>query len=206
MKKEIKYLMYVVLTGIVIYTSVYFRPLDEKLAESHVIEFDANSFVAGIWKDDLVKVFDEAIDIRRLISKLQNEPEKTFNEEAHSLGIGNIGYFKISGTGTVLEVNENNVMLQVGDLLVELETEFIFGNAIRDASGLIRINDYNETSEFNSISESINDRIRSEVIPGFRASVEKGDEVFFKGAIELNKAHLDLTRPEVIPISIQIIQ
>ncbi len=73
----------------------------------------------------------------------------------------------------VLSVNENNVMLLVGDQIVEIETEFIFGNAVRDASGLIKINDYDKTSDFNLISETINDKIRSRSNSGFQG---KGKE------------------------------
>ena len=103
-------------------------------------------------------------------------------------------------------VNENNFLVIVGGQIVEIEMEFIFGNAVRDASGLIKANDYDKTADFNSISESINERIRNDVVPEFRTKVEKGNKVIFKGALELNKAHLDLSQPEVIPVSIQIIQ
>lgn len=201
-----KYIIGIVIIGIVAYNSLYFRPLDEKLAESKEVAFDAKLFVEGMWKNDLLAVYDTAIDLTMLIDQLGQNPELTFKQEAQALGIGNIGYFKVKGEGTVIAVNENNVLLQVGNLPVEIETEFIFGNAVRDASGLIKINDYDETSDFNLISEAINDKIRAEVIPPFKAKVENGNKVSFKGALELNKAHLNLDQPEVIPVSIQIIQ
>ncbi len=204
MKKGIKYTIVIAIAGIVIYGSVYFRPLDQKLAEGKEITFDAKSFVDGIWENELFTAYDSAPDLSILLDQLKSNPELTFELESKSLGIGNIGYFKVKGDGLVLSVNENNLMLLVGDQIVELETEFIFGNAIRDASGLIQINDYDKTSDFNLISETINDKIRTEVIPGLRAKVKKGNRVIFQGAIELNKAHLDLSLPEVIPVSIQI--
>lgn len=204
MKKGIKYSIVIAIVGIVIYSSVYFRPLDQKLAEGKEITFDAKSFVNGIWENELFAAYDSAPDLSDILDQLKSDPELTFELESKSLGIGNIGYFKVKGEGMVLSVNENNVMLLVGDQTIELETEFIFGNAVRDASGLIQVNDYDKTSDFNLISETINDKIRSEVIPGFRAKVKKGNSVRFQGAIELNKAHLDLNQPEVIPVSIQI--
>lgn len=206
MKKGIKYTIGVAIAGIVLYNSLYFRPLDEKLSEGKEITFDAKSYVDGIWDNDLLAAYDSAIDLTILLDQLARDPELTFKQEAQALGIGNIGYFKVKGEGTVLSVNENNVLLQVGGQPVEIETEFIFGNAVRDASGLVQVNDYDETSDFNRISESINDKIREEVIPDFRAKVEQGNKVLFKGAIELNRAHLDLSQPEVIPVFIQIIQ
>ena len=204
MKKGRKYSIVLAIVGIVIYSSVYFRPLDQKLAEGKEITFDAKSFVDGIWENELFAAYDSAPDLSVLLDQLKSDPELTFELESKSLGIGNIGYFKVKGEGLVLNVNENNLMLLVGDQVVELETEFIFGNAIRDASGLIQVNDYDKTSDFNLISETINDKIRTEVIPGLRANVKKGNIVLFQGAIELNKAHLDLNQLEVIPVSIQI--
>ena len=205
MKKGIKYAIGVAIVGMTMYNSIYFRPLDEKLAEEKAIEFDAKSFVDGMWQQELLMAYDSATDLTILLDRLKRDPELTFEQEAQALGIGNIGYFKVQGEGSVLNVHENNVLLQVGKLIVEIETEFIFGNAVRDASGLIQINDYDETSEFNLISESINDKIRKEVVPDFRSRVQKGNIVRFKGALELNRAHLKLDQPEVIPVSIQLI-
>lgn len=206
MKKRVKHIIGVFIAGVVIYNSLYFRPLDEKLAEGNKTAFDAKSYVDEIWSINLLPAYDSSTDIIVLLDALKKNPESGFTQKGQALGIGNIGYFKAQGEGTVLSVNENNVLLKVGGQIIEIETEFIFGNAVRDASGLIKVNDYDETADFNSISESINDKIRKEVIPDFRQEVEKGSSVNFKGAIELNKAHLKLSQPEVIPVTLQIIQ
>ena len=206
MKRAIKNIIGVIIAAIVIYNSVYFRPLDEEVSKEKENAFDAKSFVDGIWKKELLNIYDSAIDMTTLLAQLHENPEQTFAREAQALGIGNIGYFKVKGEGPVVRVNENNVLVSVGGEVVEIEMEFIFGNAVRDASGLIQANDYDKTADFNSISESINEIIRKEVVPGFRSKVEKGNKVVFKGALELNKAHLDLSQPEVIPVYIQIIQ
>ena len=206
MKRIIKNIIGIIIALVVIYNSVYFRPLDEELSKGKEIAFDAKSFVDGIWKNELLNVYDSAIDLTTLLTQLRENPEQTFAREAQALGIGNIGFFKVKGEGTVLGVNENNVLVRVGDQTIEIEMEFIFGNGVRDASGLIEANDYDKTADFNSISESINEKIRQEVIPEFRTKVAKDNKVIFKGALELNKVHLDLSQPEVIPVSIQIIQ
>lgn len=203
MKKGFKYLLRTVLAAIVIYNSLYFRPLNEKLAEEKEVVFDAKAFVDGIWQNALM-VYDSSILITTLLDQLKKNPQLTFEQHAQALGIGNIAYFKVNGDGVVQRVNENNILLKIDELSVEIETEFIFGNAVRDASGLIRINDFDETSDFNLISEAINDKIREEVIPNFRSNVKEGDRVFFKGSLELNKAHLNLDQLKVIPISLQI--
>ncbi len=204
MSQPIKYILGLLIAGVTFYNSIYIQPLSEKLANETVVAFDANKFVQNFWTKDLIPSFQSATNFTTLFDQLKKDPKNTFDKEGQSLGIGNIEYFKVQGEGTVSKVNENNVMLQVDDQVVEIETEFIFGNAIRDASGLIKINDYDQTADFNSISESINDKIRKEVIPNFKNTIQTGDRVAFQGAIELNKAYLNLNQPEIIPIHLEI--
>lgn len=201
-----KYIIGLVSLVVVVYNAIYLRPLDEKLAENQVEAFDAPGFVSSIWQKDLLPVYQSASDLTALLAGLKQNPKTVFESEGHALGIGNIGYFRVKGIGVVDQINENNVLIQVNDHPVEIETEFIFGNAVRDASGLIAVNDYDETSDFNSISEAINTKIREQIIPPFKANVKPGDSVLFQGAIQLNKAHLHLEDIEVIPVSIQIHQ
>lgn len=205
MKTSIKYIIGLVVSGIVLYNSIYIQPLDIKLAEDKEIEFDAKLFVDTFWSNELLGAYNSAADLTQLLSQLSQDPDLTFENEAQALGIGNIGYFRVEGEGTVLRVNENDVWVQVENQTIEIETEFIYGNAIRDASGLIQLNDYNKTSDFNSISEAINDKIRKEVVPTFKDQVLVGNKVQFKGALELNKAHLDLSQPEIMPLFLQLI-
>ena len=88
---------------------------------------------------------------------------------------------------------------------MRIATEYIFGNAVRDASGAIDINTFSNSMDFNNVSAEINRIIREKVIPPFRCKVKKGDRVEFTGAIELNQEHLKLDRIEVIPVSLKIL-
>ena len=200
-----KYIFGIVAVGFLGYHSVYFQALDKRLAADTEIEFDAKAYVEGIWSNELMKVYNDAPDISLIIESLKSDSAGAFEKYGSSLGIGNIGYFRVKGQGTVASINENNVLVKVGRTIIEIETEFVYGNAIRDASGLVKVNDYDNTSDFNSISESINEKIREEVIPVFRPGVKTGDKLRFQGAIELNQAHLDLEQIEVIPLTLQII-
>jgi predicted lipoprotein len=203
-RKAIKYGIGILVIGLLGYNSIYFQPLDKKLADNNEISFDAKAYVDGIWGNELRMVYKDAPDIALLIDSLEHNTAAAFETYGYALGIGNIGYFRVKGEGMVTAVNNNNVLLQVGSHVIEVETEFVYGNAIRDASGLVKLNDYDNSSDFNSISESINEKIRKELIPEFRSKVKIGDKVRFEGAIELNKAHLKLSRIEVIPITLQI--
>jgi predicted lipoprotein len=87
---------------------------------------------------------------------------------------------------------------------ITIATEYIFGNAVRDATGMININEFNNTMDFNNVSAEINKIIREKVLPSFKANIQNGDRIEFVGAIELNKEHLDLSNIEVIPVRVTV--
>src|SRR4029078_9801703 len=127
---------------------------------------------------------------------------------SHALGIGNIRYFLVKGQGQVVSVNENDVSIlaraDTNQTALKMATEFVFGNAIRDASGKIDINEFANTMDFNNVSAEINKIVRAEVLPQFKANVKKGDSLQFAGAIELNREHLNTNDIEVIPVQVKI--
>jgi hypothetical protein len=60
--------------------------------------------------------------------------------------------------------------------------------------------------DFNTVSSEINKIVRTEVLPPFKAMVKNGDSIQFAGALELNKAHLNVEDMEVIPVQLKIIK
>ena len=109
----------------------------------------------------------------------------------------------------MVAVNENDVLLQSktdsSHYTFHIATEFVFGNAIRDASGQIDINEFKNTMDFNNVSAEINKIVRAEVLPPFKKNIKKGDTVQFAGAIELNREHLNISDIEVIPVQLKIL-
>ena len=133
---------------------------------------------------------------------LKTKETKAFDTYSHALGVGNIRYFLVKGEGTVASVGDNtiSISLPTGET-VQLATEFIFGNATRDASGIIQITDFDNTTDLNSVSAALNDIIRKQVVPPLKAMAKPGSRLRFVGAMELNQAHVHLDNLVLIPIS-----
>ena len=116
----------------------------------------------------------------------------------------------ISVEGQVTAVNEDDLVLQItaGDssLTATLATEYIYGNAIRDASALVDVKDFPNTAELNSISEELNKLVRTTVLPAFRQKVKTGDKVQVVAAVEFNKEHVKWNQMELLPVRLQIMQ
>lgn len=208
-KKTIKYLVALVVIALVAFNSVYFKKLSEVKAATSSRQFDAAAYATDYLKNKLPGQLKNAIEINTLTSLLQAEPKKTFGQYSHALGIGNIRFFLVQGQGEIIKIEDDATTVLVKKdtvrQLVRIATEYVFGNAIRDASGLININEFNNTMDFNNVSAEINKIIRSEVLPPFKAQAQKGDVVQFVGAIELNQAHVKLDDIEVVPITLKIV-
>nr|WP_295923205.1 DUF2291 domain-containing protein [uncultured Dyadobacter sp.] len=203
MSKPIRYLLYVAAFALLAYNSVYFKRLDEVKA-GHAA-FNAAAYAKDFWEKQLIPGLGKAVELTTLNSLLDTDKDKAFDEYSHALGIGNVRYFMIKGTGKVTDVDENQVTVATGaGSEVRIATEYIFGNAVRDASGTIDINAFTNSMDFNNVSAEINRIIREKVVPPFRSRVKKGDNVTFCGAIELNREHMQTNSPELIPVRLQI--
>ena len=208
--KAIRYIIFIVVIVIVAFNSVYFKKLDEVKASQSAKDFNPVAYAQTFWTNKLMPGLARAIDITRLTNMLSTNPATTFDTYSHALGIGNLRYFLVKGKGIITSVNEDDisVLLQSDTTkqTITIAIEYIFGNAIRDATGLININEFNNTMDFNNVSAELNKIIREKVLPSFKQQAKKGNTIEFTGAIELNKEHLDLSEIEIVPIEIKILQ
>src|SRR6478672_4610551 len=144
-KKPIKYILVVVILFLLGYNSVYFRKLDV-INKAAAGQFDATTFTSNLWKEKMRDVISEAVNLRTVDSLLQSNPKETFASYSNSLSIGNYRYFMVRTTGTVDSVREDDVLLDVatsrGYTKLSVATEFVYGNSIRDASKLVRVEDF----------------------------------------------------------------
>ncbi|HEX6891625.1 MAG TPA: DUF2291 domain-containing protein [Chryseolinea sp.] len=207
--KVIKYFLLIVLIAFLGYKSVYFRKLDDVKAASSSKAFNATTFARNFYDNKLLLRADSAVDLGALISLLRSEPGQAFNKYSNALAIGNIRYFLVRGEGRITSIGDYATAIELAGQSVKtninIATEFVYGNAIRDASGLLKLNDFSNTADFNSISENINSIVRNEVLPGFVAKSKPGIGVKFAGAIELNEKYLAIDSIEVIPIRISVL-
>ena len=209
MSRYIKYLLLIAVIGLVAYKSVYVKKLSGmKVATDE--KFDAVAFSKKLWEEKLPAKLGSSVELTTFITTAQANPADAFSKYANALGIGNYRYALIKAEGIITVINNDDITLQVrlGDSLmtVKMATEFIYGNAIRDASGLVDVKDFPNTMDLNNISEELNKMVRKSVLPPFKAAVRKGDKVIVTGAIEIHKEHIKWNELEIIPVQLQIVQ
>ena len=206
--KPVKYIVYIVIAAFVLYNSVYFKKLDE-VRDGTARMFDATGFTDKLWKDKLPLKMDSAIELTAYLQMLQSNPAAAFEKYSNALAIGNYRYSLVKTAATVTAINEDDMDLAMDNhgstINVKLATEFIYGNAIRDASKLVDVKDFTNSTDLNNISEAFNKKVKAEVLPSFKATVKKRSRIQVVAAVEMNKEHMKLDGLELIPVQIQIL-
>ncbi|KPM47335.1 DUF2291 family protein [Jiulongibacter sediminis] len=194
-----KYAILIVLIALLGYNSVYFEKLSDRNSKTSE-SFDFATYADSLYTQGLLKA-ETPIAIDQLLVEVKADQNRAFETYGNRLGIGNSAYFMVSVEGTVAEKTDG--LLKVRDksgTVWPVDTEFIFGNAIRDASRLVKLTDFKTNAEFNALSEALNSIIREEAIPEDLEELRQGDEVTVNGAIKLSKNE-DLTI-RVVPVQI----
>jgi predicted lipoprotein len=205
-----KYIKYGLLLGVIAllgYKSVYFEKLSTR-KKTDTGKFDAVAFSKKLWTEQMPAKLDSAIALNVLMSEIAKSPADAFNKYTNALAVGNYRYALVKTEGVVTEVKEDEVLLDVtaadSVLHISVATEFVYGNAIRDASGLMQVKDYPNTADLSSISEALNKIIRTEVLPSFKTAVKKGNNISVVAAVELNREHIHWQGLELLPMRITI--
>jgi predicted lipoprotein len=207
MNKYIKYGLLVAVIALLGYKSVYVEKLSTR-KNNTAVAFDAVGFSKKLWAEQMPAKMDSAVALSVLVDAVTKSEADGFSKYSNSLAVGNYRYALVKTEGVATDVKEDEVLVDVavGDavLHISVATEFIYGNAVRDASGLLQVKDYPNTADLNNISEALNKIIRTEVLPPFKTTVKKGSVVNIVAAVEINAAHINWQGLELLPIRISI--
>ena len=201
MKKIIKYIILAVIVIVSLYNSVYFESLDKVKKGQEALVFNAKEYASDFMANK--KEALPAINTSEFLLETVKDVKSYAEQNGKKLGISNDYNFILEGNATVLSIEEENVIVQLNEnneQKVKIATDFIFGNAIRDASALADIGTFQNTMDFNNISVELNNIVRETIVPSFLKTVKEGDVIYFKGATKINIKKPDLKELRVIPL------
>ncbi len=211
MKKTLLYLVLFLCFALLAYNSVYFKKLSE-MKKATDKQFDAGEFAKNLWEGEMQTSINNGIELPLLLKSISENAEVAFDQRTHALAIGNYRYAMVKVKGEIMAVNENEVLVSVtlphadSLLTVAITTEFVYGNAVRDASGLLDARDFNNASDLNNIAEALNELVRKNIVPEIRKTAKQNNTVEIIGAVQLNREHVAKEMLEIIPLKILSIQ
>lgn len=204
MRKPIKYILGIGAILVVLFLSIRIEKLDDYKAAKSVTVFNATDYAEEVWNNKLPAIINDAPEIVSLIELLKTNKQKAFEEFGKKLGISKTWYFMTKGEGVIDSVNEESLLINIGDnVSIQMATSFIFGNAVRDASGVVNIDDFINMTDFNNVSVALNKLVKDDVAVALKDSAKPGLKLQFAGAFEVDEENTDLNAIRVIPVAVK---
>jgi predicted lipoprotein len=179
-------------------------PLKTASAEKAAATFNATQFAETFWQAKLLSSFDKSVKAEVLLPAIQADAAAAKKKFSRSVGLSEAYFYFVSGSGRVVAVSDDEVSLAVTDgstnAEISLQTGLIFGNALRDGTGLLNASDYPNSQDFNDISAALNHIVETQVLPKLREQAKVGAELSFTGCAEVDDESTDLKPLKVIPI------
>jgi len=205
MNKIIKYIILAIIVIVSLYNSVYFESLDEIKKGQEALVFNAKQYASDFMSNKIESL--SAIIANEFLLDAAKDVKSYAEQNGKKLGISNDYNFILEGNATVVSVEEENVIVELNEnknQKIKIAIDFIFGNAIRDASALADIGTFQNTMDFNNISVELNNIVRETIVPSFVNTVKQGDSLYFKGAAKVNIKNPDLKVLRVIPMILKL--
>jgi predicted lipoprotein len=177
-------------------------------AEKVAATFNATQFAETFWANQLLGSLDKTAKADALLPAIQNDTAAAKKKFARSVGLGEGYFYFISGSGRVVAISDDEISLAVTDgstnAEVSLQTGLVFGNALRDGTGLLSANDYPNSQDFNDISAALNHIVETRVLPKLREQAKVGAKISFVGCAEVDDESTDLKPLKVISIQTEV--
>lgn len=179
-------------------------PLERAAKEKSAAVFNPAEFAERFWSERLLKSLDQATPADALLPAIRANAADAKQKFGHSIGVSESYTYFVAGSGRVVAASDDEIALAVTpgatNAEIVLLSGLLFGNAIRDGTGLLNVNDYPNSQDFNAISEALNHLVETRVQPKLREIAKVGATIRFVGCAEVNDESSDLKPLRVVPV------
>lgn len=193
-----KKIIIAILVLLVVYNSIYIKKLSALQQETTETKGNAKQlkdlYQKGIIENSL------QTELGKLIQELNNQPEQIFKEKGNLMGISNSKCFLVNGAAQITNIKDGLILLDNGS---SLDTKYIFGNELRDASRFLQLADFQAQKDLNHLTEALNDTIREKILPPQVAILKVGDHITYIGACMIHKKELPIAHLIIFPAIIK---
>ena len=183
-------------------------PLAAALQAKAAATFNPTQFTETFWPEQLMKSLGQAVNAEVLLPAIQADSAAARKKYSRTVGLGDSYDYFVTGSGKVVAVSDDEISLVItpgaSTPEISLQVGLIFGNAVRDATGLINVNNYPNSQDFNAIAEALNHLVETRVEPMLHEKVKTGMTVRFTGCVEVDDESADLKPLKVVPVQVDI--
>jgi predicted lipoprotein len=168
--------------------------------------FDAPAFARAFWNQRLLPATARAVPVAELLTVLAQDPATARQRFGRALGLSSTTCFFVEGSGRIVSIDNESISVALEDVPtgtgVRLSTGLLFVNTVRDATGLLDVNEFPQSQDFNAISAELNHLVETQVLPALRQHAAVGKKIRFAGCTELGEEQVPKVL-EVIPVEVE---
>jgi predicted lipoprotein len=167
--------------------------------------FNAAQFADKFWRERLVPSLANAATAESLIESFKSDSKEVRTRLGRSVGVSRKTLYVVQAGGTIVSADQNAVGVATkdgGEADIVLQTGPLFGNAVRDCSGLVRAGEFANSQHFNEISAELNRIVETRVIEPLKGRVKVGQRIQIVGCAELANDTADVKPLKLIPLQV----
>jgi predicted lipoprotein len=170
-------------------------------------QFNATDFVGRFWNEKLLPATGQAAEATKVLAVIAAAPQQVRDQFGRTVGVSSSYFLFVRGAGRVVSADADNVALALKaegpevDIVVPLGP--VFGNAVRDGTGLLNSSAYPNAQEFNDISAALNRIVETNVLPQLQQIATVGKRIQFAGCVEVGDEETDLKPLKLVPILVK---
>lgn len=170
-------------------------------------QFNAAEFVGRFWGEKLLPAAEKAADATQVVAAVVSNPGKVREQFGRTVGVSSSYFLFVRGAGRVVSASDDSIGLALkseGDAAeIVVPLGLVFGNAVRDGTGLLDSSSYPNAQEFNDISAALNSMVETNVLPQLQQMSKVGKRIQFAGCVEVADEETDLKPLKLVPITVK---
>jgi predicted lipoprotein len=172
--------------------------------------FEPTKFAEQFWTTRFLPALAAAPEANVVLAALAEDAPAAKTNFGRTVGMSDTAYYIMRGSGTVASVSPKAVAvaLVAGSAGPDLQlgTGLLFGNTVRDASGLLDPGQFPNSQDFNDLSTALNQIVEKRVIPRLQQGAAAGRRLRFVVAAEI-EAGAESDRPvRAVPLKVEFDQ
>jgi predicted lipoprotein len=159
-----------------------------------------------LWSEQLPAAVKNAASVEDVLALASTDVTGARKKYGRQIALGGPAFIWVKGTGRIESINEDECRLVVAGQRqrVTLEIGILFGNAVRDSTGLIKAEDFPNSVDFNRLSNELNSRCESLVIQPVRHQLVVGADVEFSGCGEVRDDN-GFNPLKLVPVQLKVL-
>lgn len=170
--------------------------------------FKPSDYAEKFWRERLTPGLTTAADATQVLDALAQDPAAAARKFGRTVGASDTALFFVAGTGTVVSLGDKGVGISLrsansADVLLRIG--MLFGNTVRDATGLLDVSKFANSQDFNAISAELNRIVETRIVPQLKARAQPGVRLHVTAVFEV-EAESEINRPlPAIPLAAEVV-